>query len=337
MTDRIFTPQANIYLTHCSTVAGKAESQGPLGKYFDFVFPSLSMQEATWEQEEAVMVNQALNTLMKKSDLHAADLDLIFGGDLMNQCTASSFGIKDFDVPYVGLYGACSTYALSAILAATAIESGYAQRCVFGASSSFSTAERQFRSPLEYGGQRSPTAQITVTGCGMGLLEGGSQRNGVRWKQGLCGRIIDGGIKDVSNMGAAMAPAAADTLLRFFRLTETSPSDYDVIATGDLGWEGNQLLKEILAGEGISPTKNITDCGLLIYDRKEQDSHSGGSGCACSALVHGASLFPALQKGTIKKLLLVGTGALMSPMTIQQGLSIPAVAHLIYFEREEQI
>ncbi len=337
MPESVFTPKKKIYLTHCSSVAGKAEGEGPLREAYDFVFDKLTPDEASWEQEEAKLVQLALNTLLKKSSLTPGDLDLILGGDLMNQCTSTSFGVKDSDVCYFGLYGACSTYALSALIGAIAIESGFARRCVFGASSNFSTAERQFRTPLEYGGQRSPTAQCTVTGCGMGLLEENAPNASVVIHQALCGRIVDAGITDVTNMGAAMAPAAADTLLRFFRLTNTSPADYDCIATGDLGLEGNRLLKEILRGEGISGVDSITDCGLLIYDRQKQDMHCGGSGCACSALVCGAHLFPAMQRGELHKLLLVGTGALMSPMTLQQGLSIPSIAHLIHFQKEEAL
>lgn len=334
MSQRLFQPKRKIYWTESSTVAGKKEGEGPLGQAYDLVFPSLEAGEATREQEEASAVRSAYEVLLKKSGYAANDVDLIFGGDLMNQCTASAFGLKESSVSYIGLYGACSTYVLGALCAAMSMESSFSTRCIFGASSNFATAERQFRAPLEYGGQRSPTAQWTVSGCGMGLLET-TARTRIRVKDGLWGQIVDGGIKDVSNMGAAMAPAAADTLLRYFRFTRTSPKDYDAVVTGDLGLEGNRLLCEILKGNGIMDADRIGDCGLMIYHRKEQDVHCGGSGCACSALVHGAHFFPAFQNNTVQNMLLVGTGALMSPMTVQQGLSIPGIAHLIHFQKEE--
>ncbi len=335
MKNKLFQPKEKIYLTECATVAGRLEKEGPLGECFDLTFDDIKAEELTWEQAESKMVNAAFDVLMKKASKNPEEIHLAFGGDLMNQCTASSFGIQHLDVPYLGLYGACSTFAQGALLSGIAMEAGVCDNSVFMASSHFSTAERQFRTPLEYGSQRSPTAQCTVTGCCAALLEK-ERRSDILLTQGLAGIIQDGGITDVSNMGAAMAPAAADTLIRYFSLSGTSPSDFDLIATGDLGSEGHLLTKEILKGSGYPMGDNFTDCGLLIYDRDRQDVHCGGSGCGCSAIVHGGHFFREMKAGNIKDMLLIGTGALMSPLTLMQNLAIPSIAHLVRFTKEEK-
>lgn len=330
-----FQPKKKLYLLNCATIAGKPEKEGPLGEYFDECFEDMKLGQESWEQAESEMIRLCFDLLGKKEPFLTEKNGVLIGGDLMNQCTASSFGLKNTNIPYLGLYGACSTFVQGALTAGLCLESGAASWAVFAASSHFSTAERQFRTPLEYGAQRSPTAQCTVTGCCTAQLS--CERKGdVQLIDGLAGIIRDGGITDVSNMGAAMAPAAADTLIRYFATTKTSPSDYDLIATGDLGYEGHLLSKEILRGEGYDMGKNYTDCGLLIYDRERQDVHCGGSGCGCSALVFGAYLFGLLKEKQIRNLLLVGTGALMSPLTLMQGLSIPAIAHLVHFCTEEE-
>ena len=336
MAERIFCPRRPIYLNACATVGGKLEAEGPLGQKLDMVFVEGKDQEKTWEQAEAKMVNLAVQLLWKKTGLSPEEVDLVLGGDLMNQCTATSFGLQEENVAYLGLYGACSTYAQGALLAGVALETGWADRAAFLAASHYATAERQFRYPLEYGCQRPLYAQSTVTGCGAGLLSAKEDRTHVRLAGGLAGRIRNGGVTDVSNMGAAMAPAAADTLIRFFDLTGTRPRDYDRIATGDLGAEGLSLLKEMLEGEGYRDLECLTDCGLQIFDRKAQDVHCGGSGCACSALVTGSLWLEQLTNGQIQDLLLVGTGALMSPMTVMQKQTIPAIAHLVHFKKEKK-
>ena len=334
MAERVFSPKRPIYLNACSTVGGKLEGEGPLGKKLDMVFSQGKDQEKTWEQAEAKMVNLAVQLLWKKTKLAPTDVDLILGGDLMNQCTATSFGLQEESLAFLGLYGACSTYAQGALLAGVALEAGWADRAAFLAASHYATAERQFRFPLEYGCQRPLYAQSTVTGCGAGLLSAVENRTGIRLIDGLAGRIRNGGVTDVSNMGAAMAPAAADTLTRYFSLTGTGPQDYDCIATGDLGAEGLSLLREMLQGEGYPALDSLTDCGLQIFDRESQDVHCGGSGCACSALVTGSLWMEKLRGGQIQNLLLVGTGALMSPMTVMQKQTIPAIAHLVHLRKE---
>lgn len=335
MKDAIFRPEKKIILAHSAVIAGKLEKEGPLGEYFDFALEDLLLGQKTWESAEAEAVRLSFDLLMKKSQLGRDGIDAIFAGDLMNQCTSESTGMADTGIPYFGLYGACSTYAEGAILASIAIEAGLCRNAVFSASSNFATAERQYRTPLEYGSQRTPTAQCTVTGVCSSLLscETGGR---VRVKECLPGRIVRSGIKDATNMGAAMAPAAADTLSRYFKMSSLAPSDFDLIATGDLGAEGNRLARELLKAEGFETDGRFTDCGVLIYDAKKQDVHCGGSGCGCSAAVTGAYLTKLIEDGVLKNVLLVGTGALMSPLSVMQNNDIPGVAHLIRFTREEE-
>ena len=333
MENTVFRPKKKIFLTHSATVAGKLEKEGPLGGYFDFAFEDLLLGQKSWESAEAEAVRLSLDLLIKKSRVARERIGAIFAGDLMNQCTAESTGMADSGIAYFGLYGACSTYAEGAILAAAAIEAGMCENAVFSASSSFATAERQYRTPLEYGAQRTPTAQCTVTGVCTSLLS--CELSGrVRVRECLPGRIVRSGMRDPSNMGAAMAPAAADTLTRYFRLTSSSPADFDLIATGDLGSEGSALAKELLKSEGFVTDDRFTDCGMLIFDPKKQDVHCGGSGCGCSAAVTGAYLSRLIEEGVLKDVLLVGTGALMSPLSVMQKNDIPGAAHLVRFTRE---
>lgn len=334
MNGSVFFPKKDIRLTHSATVVGKTEKEGPLGKFFDFAFDEDVPADDTWEKAEIEAVRLCVSTLIKKASLRDDDIGAVFAGDLMNQCTAESFGHSDTHIPYFGLYGACSTYAEGAILAAAAIEAGLTDWAVFASSSSFATAERQYRTPLEYGSQRSPTAQCTVTGAGASLLEANASGS-IRVEAGLAGRIIKSGISDITNMGAAMAPAAADTLKRFFAVTDTKPGEYDMIVTGDLGHEGLSILRELLEKDGIGTGDRLTDCGVLIFDRETQDVHCGGSGCGCSAVVTGAYLTKLMEDGAINSLILVGTGALMSPLTVMQKLDIPSIAHLICFRRQK--
>lgn len=327
----MITFQNPVYIESFAAIGGKAEKEGPLGAYFDAIDESERFGQKTWEQSESEMQRLALSFALKKGTLTDRDISLLFAGDLMNQCTSSSYGLLSFDVPQIGLYGACSTAAESIGLASMACDLTK-KRMAAVTSSHFCSAERQFRFPLEYGGQRTPSAQRTVTGAGAFVI--GSEKSAVRVRSVTFGKSIDSGISDICNMGAAMAPAAVDTLTRFFRESGTAPCDYDLIVTGDLGAEGYRLTKTMMAQKKIPLDTVYDDCGLMIYHNDRQDMHAGGSGCGCSATVAATKLFPALKEGRIKELLFVGTGALMSPTSVQQGLSIAGIAHLVHFSWE---
>lgn len=315
-------------LISSASVVGKSEYDGPLGELFDIHDPSDKFGMSTWEQAESEMQRLAFNTALSKLAISERSIDAIFAGDLLNQCVGSSYGLLDFDIPYFGLYGACSTAAESIMLASACVSAGYFDRAAAVTSSHYCSAERQYRAPIEYGAQRSPTAQWTVTGAGAFII---SNNGKIKITEGLPGIVIERGINDASNMGAAMAPAAADTILRYFSSTGYSPSDFDMIVTGDLGHEGGSILCELLYSEGLDIKKQYADCGTLIYDCKAQDKHAGGSGCGCSAVVLSSYLLPMLECGDASDILLIGTGAMMSPSSIQQGYAIPAVAHLLRF------
>ena len=310
-----------------AAVVGKKEYEGPIGNFFDLHDPTDAFGKNTWEKSESEMQRLALSTALGKCKLSEKDLDAIFAGDLLNQCIGSSYGLMDFDVPYFGLYGACSTAAESLMLSAMCVSGGHYRRCAAVTSSHYLAAERQYRSPIEYGAQRSPTAQWTVTGAAAFAVERGEGK--ARITEAMPGMVVEKGINDASNMGAAMAPAAADTLLAYFKESRLSPSDFDAIVTGDLGFEGGRVLCELLAAEGLDIHEQYNDCGVLIYDRIRQDKHAGGSGCGCSAVVLSAYYLKLFACQKIKNMLFLGTGAMMSPSSIQQGLAIPAVAHLI--------
>lgn len=319
-------------ITGAAGVVGDKEKKGPLGECFDLHDASDRFGADTWEGAESEMQRLALNLALGKSHWRAEEVDALFAGDLLNQCVGSAYGLLSFDVPYFGIYGACSTSAEGLLLSSMAISGGGMSRALAVTSSHYCSAERQFRTPVEYGGQRAPTAQWTVTGAGAFALESGVGRKdepGVYVRCGMAGKVVDAGIRDVSNMGAAMAPAAADTLTRFFAASHTRPCDFDLIATGDLGFEGGAILCELMSTEGIDLGDRYTDCGMLIYDRRGQDVHSGGSGCGCSAVVLASHFLPLLEKGVLRRMLFLATGALMSADSVKQGRSIPAVAHLI--------
>lgn len=312
-----------------AAVGGKLEGEGPLGGQFDEINEDSYYGEKTWEKAESAMQKQALTLALKKAGLKGEDLQFIFAGDLLNQSLSATFAHRDWGVPFVGLYGACSTMSESLALAALFVEAGYARLCAAATSSHFCTAERQFRFPLEYGGQRTPTAQWTATASGAAVL--GAQGRGPRVKAVTLGAIVDMGTTDANNMGAAMAPSAADTLKKFLEDTGTTTADYDMIVTGDLGQVGSALLGELLAKDGISLESRHNDCGLLLYDREKQTQvESGGSGCGCSASVLCSYLLPALQNKEVKDILFMATGALMSTTSSQQGESIPGVCHLVH-------
>lgn len=310
-----------------AAVGGKREAQGPLGADFDKTFGDTSLGMDTWEQAEAQLQKETVALALARAGLGPEDLDLIFAGDLLNQCISSTFGVMGYQVPFLGQYGACSTMAQALLLAALAVESGAARQAAAVTSSHFCSAERQFRLPLEYGGQRSPTAQWTATAAGCAVV-GLSGR--VKVRGGLVGKIVDLGVKDPANMGAAMAPAAADSIARYLRDTGTAPGDYDGIFTGDLGAVGTALLYQLLAEEGVHLQRVHDDCGLLLYDRQRQDVHAGGSGCGCSAAVLCGHLLKRMEQGELGDILFCATGALMSPTSQQQGQSIPGVCHVVH-------
>ena len=315
----------------CASAVGGKEADGPLGDRFDFCDPDNRFGRKTWESSESEMQRIALNAALAKGKLHDRDLDALLAGDLLNQCVGSAYGLLAFDVPYFGLYGACSTCAEGLLLAASLVSGGLCERCAAVTSSHYCSAERQYRTPLEYGAQRPPTAQWTVTGAGAFVV--GTGDRGAHVTRGMVGKALERGVNDANNMGAAMAPAAADTLVRFFSATGMRPEDYGLIVTGDLGFEGGSILEDLMRVEGYPMGDRYTDCGQLIFDRGRQDVHGGGSGCGCSATVLAAYLLPELQKGRWERILFLGTGAMMSPDSIKQGESIPAVAHLLEMER----
>lgn len=321
----------NVYLAYAASVAGKLESEGPLGTLFDATEEDAYYGKDSWEQAESEMVRRTLNILMGKAALCEKDIELLIGGDLLDQCTATGFAALAVPAPFLGLYGACSTAAEALMIAGLFVDSGFFKNAVAVASSHFCSSERQFRFPLEYGNQRPPVSQTTVTGSGAFLLQ--SAPSDVRLNLAMAGRVMDAGITDANNMGAAMAGAAVDTIARFFAESGENPGDYDIIATGDLGKEGYELASELFSRRGVNLCGKFTDCGMLIYDYNNQDVQSGGSGCGCSALTMAALFMDKLKRREIKKLLLIGTGALLSPKTALQKLSIPAVAHLVGFER----
>ncbi len=315
-------------LISAASVVGKKEKEGPLGHCFDLYDPTDRFGAASWEMAESEMQRMALNLALRRAALSQTQIDALFAGDLLNQCTGSAYGLAPFAVPYFGIYGACSSSAEGLVLAAMTVSGGGLRRACVVTSSHYCSAERQFRTPLEYGGQRSPTAQWTVTGAAAFTVSG-EGGEGVSISRVFPGRIRDAGISDVSNMGAAMAPAALDTLSRFFRVTGECPLDFDLIVTGDLGHEGGAILVELMRAEGYEMGDRYTDCGMLIYDKERQDVHSGGSGCGCSATVLASYLLPKFKTGELSRILFLATGALMSPDSLKQGAGIPGVAHLV--------
>ncbi len=318
-------------LCAAASAVGKKEAEGPLGSCFDLHDDSDKFKQKTWEAAESEMQRQVLGLAIKRARLAPQDVDMLFAGDLLNQCVASAYGLLEYHIPYCGIYGACSTVGEGILLASVAVTGGSAKWASVVTSSHYCAAERQYRTPLEYGAQRSPTAQWTVTGAGA-FLVGAVSNKGVNVTRGIFGIPRDSGVRDTANMGAAMAGAAADTLMRFFRETGESPNAYDRIVTGDLGYEGGSLLCDLMRAEGIDIMERYADCGQMIYDRVRQDVHSGGSGCGCSAVTLAGYFLPRLREGSEKRILFMPTGALMSPDSIKQGRTIPAVAHLVELE-----
>lgn len=330
--------EKNISILGYSAVAGEMEQAGPLQNKFDRVFSGDTDGEKTFERAESKMQLCAAKFAIEKSGLSNEQIGLVCAGDLLNQCIGSSYGLCSLNIPFVGLYGACSTMAEALVVACVFLEANVAQTALAVTSSHFCAAERQFRFPLEYGGQRPLSAQWTATAAGAVVLgrdfEKLENECDVKIKALCIGKICDLGVKDINNMGAAMAPAAADTIVNFFEKTSTSAQDYDLILTGDLGEIGTTILNELVEREGFAFKGRHCDCGLLLFDRNMQDVHAGGSGCGCSAAVLCADILNRLKSGKLKKVLFVATGALMSTIANKQGESIPAIAHLVLLESE---
>jgi len=326
----VFSPAPVIVAT--AAVAGKKEAEGPLGGYFDEVSLDTKFGQKSWEKAESRMQELTLQKALDKAQLKDGDIDMIFAGDLLNQCISTSFSLRETGIPLFGLYGACSTMAESLALAAMAVSGGYAGRAVAMTSSHFASAERQYRFPLVYGGQRTPTAQWTVTGAGCAVLS--ADGSGPRVTAATSGRIVDWGVKDANNMGAAMAPAAYDTISRHLSDLGRKPDFYDLIVTGDLGTMGKKIVLDLFSRDGTDLSGVYDDCGVLVYDRNKQDTHAGGSGCGCSASVLCGYLLHRMREGRYRRLLFCGTGALLSPTSTQQGESIPSICHAVSLEWE---
>ena len=317
-------------IVETASIVGPKESNGPLAKYFDKCLDDEFWGEKTWEKAESKIIKETANMAIAKSNIPATDIDFCFAGDLLNQCISSSFGLREINIPYFGVFGACSTFVESLILASICIESRAASNVLCATSSHFCSAEKQFRFPLELGNQRPQTSQWTVTGAGSAILS--SNGNGPFITFATPGKIVDMGIKDANNMGAAMAPAAYDTLITHFKDTNRTPSYYDAIITGDLGYIGKDILRDLCKKDGYNINSNYDDCGVLIFDKLSQDTHSGGSGCACVATTFSGYFFKKLRNKEINKILVIATGALTNATTAQQGESIPGIAHAISIE-----
>lgn len=313
-----------------ASIAGVKEGEGPLKSTFDKVLTDDTLGEKTWEKSESMLQKQTALLALDKAKLAQGDIDYILAGDLLNQCVGAHYSVRDLDIPFFGLYGACSTMTESMSIASMLISGGFADHAMCLTSSHFCSSERQFRNPLEYGGQRTPSAQWTVTGSGCAILA--SYGSGPRITHVTTGKVIDKGVTDISNMGAAMAPAAIDTLIAHFTDTGIKPEEYDMIITGDLGVIGSDILVELMLKEGYDIRKNHRDCGKMIYDIEAQDVHAGGSGCGCCGSVFCGHIFKELKKHNLHKILVMATGALMNPMIVEQGESIPAIAHAVAIE-----
>lgn len=316
-----------------ASIVGPMEGQGPFGKVFDYVLEDDLFGEESWEKAESKMLRETLKMAIQKASTSSAEVDFLLAGDLLNQIVSANFAARALGIPFLGLYGACSTMAEALALGAMLIDGGFASRVVLGSSSHHNTSERQFRYPTEQGVQRPLWAQWTVTGAGALLLA--QEGKGPVVTRVTVGKVLDLGVKDANDMGSAMAPAAADSLLCYFRDTGEGPEDYDLIVTGDLGNLGLVVARELLAREGLAMGESFTDCGVLIY-YPQQDVHAGGSGCGCSAAMFCGPILKRMEEGNYRRILLVGTGALMSPLTVQQGESIPALAHVVAIEKKEE-
>ncbi len=313
-----------------AAIVGPKEGEGPLAPYFDQILEDVLWGEDTWEKAESKILRETVLLLVKKAKLNLSDIRYIFAGDLLSQLIASTFGVRPLGIPFFGLYGACSTMGESLILSSMAVDSGFADYAIAATSSHFCGAEKQFRFPLEYGSQRPPTATWTVTGSGAALIA--KAGTGPKITYAIPGKLVDLGEKDPMNMGAAMAPAAADTLITFFQDTGMKPEDFDIIATGDLGKFGRELVFQLTQKQGLILGENYIDCGVEIFDAKKQFTDAGGSGCGCSATTLNGYLLKKMDEKVFNKILFIPTGALHSPISANQGESIPCIAHGVVIE-----
>ena len=317
-----------------AAVGSKKEAEGPIGQRFDMTSEDALFGQKSWELGEGEMQKIAASKALAKASLAPGDVGMLFAGDLLNQITASHYGLRELGIPFLGQYGACSTMSQGLILAAMMVEGGFAAKAMAVTSSHFCSAERQYRFPLEYGGTRTPTAQWTATAAGAAIV--GESLSPPFVRHVCIGSIENKDVKDLSNMGAAMAPAAALTLQRFFKDTCTGPDNYDVIFTGDLGVIGSRLLCQLMEREGYKLDGKHADCGLMLFDKDTQeDINAGGSGCGCAAAVLCAYLLPNMRAGKINEALFMATGALMSPVSVQQGQDIPGIAHLVHLSTKQ--
>ncbi len=316
-------------ILECASIVGPKEAEGPLAKYFDQTLEDEFWGEKTWEKAESKIIKETVSMVIQKAGISASEIDCMFAGDLLNQCISSSFGLRELNIPFFGVFGACSTFVESLTLGAICVES-FAKNVVCATSSHFCSAEKQFRFPLELGNQRPPTSQWTVTGAGSAIVS--KNGTGPYITHITPGKIVDMGIKDGNNMGAAMAPSFADTLVMHFSDTGRSPNYYDAIISGDLGYVGKEIAIDLLKNNGYNIKNNYNDCGVLIFDKENQDTHSGGSGCACCGTVFSGYFFKQLKERKMKRILLIATGALMNSTSSQQGESIPGIAHAISIE-----
>ena len=307
-------------ILECAAIVGPKEAQGPLAKYFDQTLDDEFWGEKTWEKAESKIIKETVSTVISKAGISSKEIDCMFAGDLLNQCISSCFGLRQLNIPFFGVFGACSTFVESLMLGSICVE-GFANKVLCATSSHFCSAEKQFRFPLELGNQRPPSSQWTVTGSGAAILS--KSGKGPYVTNITPGKIVDMGIKDANNMGAAMAPAFADTLISHLVDTGRNPSYYDAIFSGDLGYIGKEIVIDILKSKGYNIKSNYNDCGVLIFDKTSQDTHSGGSGCACCGTVFSGYLFKQLREKKLKKILLIATGALTNSTTTQQGETIP--------------
>ena len=341
--------QTPVYISSCASVVGKKEGEGPLGDKFDLICEDPMFGCDTWEAAESTMQKEAASLALGKAGLAPGDIRMTFAGDLLAQTTASSFGIAGMGIPFYGLFGACSTMGESLSLGAMSIAAGYGEHILCATSSHFASAEKEFRFPLAYGNQRPLSATWTVTGSGACVLSGALPQEEIPRKTkpllsdkgcvqitGLTtGKLIDYGLKDSLNMGGCMAPAACDTIARNFSDFERKPSDYDAVFTGDLGIIGQKILLDLLSEQNIQLSPIHKDCGILIYDNPSQDTHAGGSGCGCSAVVLASYILPKVVSGEWKRILFVPTGALLSKVSFNEGDSIPGIAHGVVIEHME--
>lgn len=327
-----------VFIRSSAAVVGKKEGQGPLGDLFDMVGEDDLFGSETWEEAESSLQRDALHLAMKKAGMNSTDLRYLFAGDLLGQSIATSFGLSQYERPLLGLYGACSTCGLSLSLGAMAISGGFAETVGCVTSSHFASAEKEFRFPLGYGNQRPLSASWTVTGSGAFVLGNSPGKAPRGMITGITpGRIVDFGLKDSMNMGACMAPAAADTISRHLEDFGRSPEEYDRIITGDLGKVGQRALLDLLLEKDIDISRQHMDCGIEIYDGEKQDTHAGGSGCGCSAAVLSALVLKMVEEGKWKRVLFCPTGALLSKTSFNEGKNVPGIAHCVVIEHAGEI